>query len=156
MDVQPFSIQAALKIISNVADAIGYAHAQGIIHCDLKPGNILQDKQGNVRVTDFGFAFLIAGDAATSGNHIGGTRGFIAPEILRGLNLPAPTTDIYSLGALLWNLVTGRLPEKPFTHHSGKKEQKAVARIVSRCLFDDPRERYQTITELQQALMALE
>ncbi|MCA9004961.1 MAG: sigma-70 family RNA polymerase sigma factor [Planctomycetaceae bacterium] len=156
LDVQPFSIQAALKIISNVADAIGYAHAQGIIHCDLKPGNILQDKQGNVRVTDFGFAFLIAGDAATSGNHIGGTRGFIAPEILRGLNLPAPTTDIYSLGALLWNLVTGRLPEKPFTHHSGKKEQKAVARIVSRCLFDDPRERYQTITELQQALMALE
>tara|TARA_R110000868_G_scaffold411767_2_gene709411 strand:+ start:21326 stop:22735 length:1410 start_codon:yes stop_codon:yes gene_type:complete len=156
LKVQPFSIKAALGILKSVTDAIGYAHDQGIIHCDLKPGNILQDKQGNVRVTDFGFAFLIAGDAATSGNHIGGTTGFIAPEILSGRKLPAPTTDIYSLGVLLWTLITGRLPEKRFTLITVEQKLIPVARIVHRCLADDPRKRYQTITELQQALMALE
>lgn len=154
LDVQPFSIKAALGILKSVTDAISYAHDKGIIHCDLKPGNILQDKNGNVLVTDFGFAFLIA-DGNTVENSIGGTAGFIAPEILSRQSLPTPATDIYSLGVLLWTLITGKLPEKPFTHHSGKKEPKAVFRVVKRCLSDDPRERYQTISELQQELMAI-
>jgi len=156
LEVQPFSITAALAILENVTDAIGYAHDKGIIHCDLKPGNILQDKNGNVLVTDFGFAFLIADGAATVGNSIGGTAGFIAPEILSCQSLPTPATDIYSLGVLLWTLITGRLPEKPFILCSGEKELKPVFRVVKRCLSDDPRKRYQTITELQQALMVLQ
>lgn len=155
LEVQPFSIKAALGILKNVTDAISYAHDKGIIHCDLKPGNILQDKNGNVLVTDFGFAFLIADDASTVGNSIGGTAGFIAPEILSRQSLPTPATDIYSLGVLLWTLITGRLPEKPFTLGSGKKELKPVFRVVKRCLSPDPRKRYQTIPELQQELMVL-
>lgn len=105
-------------------------------------------------MTDFGFAFLIA-DGNTVENSIGGTAGFIAPEILSRQSLPTPATDIYSLGVLLWTLITGRLPEKPFTHCSREKELKSVFRVVKRCLSDDPRKRYQTIAELQQELMAL-
>tara|TARA_R110002111_G_scaffold262504_1_gene338971 strand:- start:161374 stop:162717 length:1344 start_codon:yes stop_codon:yes gene_type:complete len=156
LEVQPYSITAALAILKNVTDAIGYAHDKGIIHCDLKPGNILQDKYGNVLVTDFGFAFLIAGGTATMGNSIGGTVGYIAPEIISCRSLPAPTTDIYSLGVLLWTLVTGSVPVKPFTLCSVEDELAPISRIVRRCLSDDPPKRFQTTTELQQELMAFQ
>ena len=111
LEVSPLAIQEALGIVQDVASAIGHAHEKGIIHCDLKPGNVLQDRNGNVLVTDFGFAFLIAGSVASGGNSIGGTAGFIAPEIINGQSKPTPATDIYSLGVLLWSLVTGALPE---------------------------------------------
>lgn len=156
LELKPFSIKAAVDIVINVTDAIGYAHDNGIIHCDLKPGNILQDKDGSIRVTDFGFAFLIAEGATNVGNSIGGTAGFIAPEIMSRQSLPTPATDIYSLGVLLWTLIIGRLPEKPFTIRSGDDEFAAIASIVKRCLSDDPKKRYQTIPELQQELTELQ
>jgi len=98
----------------------------------------LQNKNGHVLVTDFGFAFLIAGGATTMGNSIGGTAGYIAPEIIRNRSLPTPTTDIYSLGVLLWTLVTGTLPQKPFPLCSVEDELAPVSRIVKRCLSDEP------------------
>ena len=156
LEVRPFPIQDALGIIKNVASAIGHAHDNGIIHCDLKPGNVLQDKNGNVLVTDFGFAFLIAGGAATMGNSIGGTAGYMAPEIISCRSLPTPTTDIYSLGVLLWTLVTGTLPEKPFTLCSAEDELAHISSIVRRCLADDPKKRYQTTAELQLELTAIQ
>ncbi|MDF1743560.1 MAG: sigma-70 family RNA polymerase sigma factor [Gimesia sp.] len=154
LEVRPFPIQDALGVIKNVASAIGHAHDNGIIHCDLKPGNVLQNKNGNVLVTDFGFAFLIAGGATTLGNSIGGTAGYIAPEIISCRSLPTPATDIYSLGVLLWTLVTGTLPEKPFTLFSVEDDLAPISRIVRRCLSDDPNKRYQTTTELQKEIMA--
>ncbi|QDU49458.1 protein kinase domain-containing protein [Gimesia panareensis] len=154
LEAGPFPIPVALGIVHKVADAIGHAHDQGIIHCDLKPGNILQNQNGTILVTDFGFAFLIAGGAATTGNCLGGTVGYIAPEIMNRRSLPAPTTDIYSLGVLLWTLITGTLPEIPFTCGDTQKELAPVARIVRRCLAEDPGKRYQTTTELQRELRA--
>ncbi|MCH9654822.1 MAG: protein kinase [Planctomycetes bacterium] len=154
LEVRPFPIQDALGVIKNVASAIGHAHDNGIIHCDLKPGNVLQNKNGNVLVTDFGFAFLIAGGSTTLGNSIGGTAGYIAPEIISCRSLPTPATDIYSLGVLLWTLVTGTLPEKPFTLFSVEDDLAPISRIVRRCLSDDPNKRYQTTTELQKEIMA--
>lgn len=156
LEVRPFPIQDALDVVKNVASAIGHAHDNGIIHCDLKPGNVLLNKNGNILVTDFGFAFLIAGGSATMGNSIGGTAGYIAPEIMSCRSLPTPTTDIYSLGVLLWALVTGTLPEKPFTLCSVEDELAPIFYIVRRCLSDDPQKRYQTTTELQKEIMAFQ
>lgn len=153
---RPFPLPEAVRIVNHVADAIGYAHDNGIIHCDLKPGNVLLDHTGNVRVTDFGFAFLIAGAAATLGNQIGGTAGYLAPEIINGQGLPAPTTDVFSLGVLLWMLITGKLPEQPFSLASVDAERLPVARIVKRCLAELPEKRYQTTTALQQDLLAIQ
>ena len=150
-----FPIPEALEIVHHVADAIGHAHDQGIIHCDLKPANVLLDQNGNVLVTDFGFAFLIAGGTTTLGNSLGGTAGYIAPEIISGQSVPAPTTDIYSLGVLLWTLVTGQLPELPFSPSTVKAERAPLARILKRCLAAEPLQRFQSTAELQQELRDL-
>lgn len=151
----PFTTPEAVSIILHVADAIGYAHDQGIIHCDLKPANILRDQHGNIRVTDFGFAYLIAG-SATPVNSIGGTAGYLAPEILNRQSLPAPTTDIFSLGVLFWTLITGTLPASPFKLTGIKQPQTPIARIVNRCLSPTPQNRFQTTSELQQTLLTLQ
>lgn len=153
LELHPFPIQDALAIVKYVASAIGHAHENGIIHCDLKPGNILQNKNGNVLVTDFGFAFLKASGAATMRNSIGGTVGYIAPEIINCRSFPKPTSDIYSLGVLLWTLITGTLPEKPFILCSAENGLASISRIVRRCLSDDPQKRYQTTTELQKEIL---
>ncbi len=155
LETGPFTITEAVSVVQHVADAIGYAHDQDIIHCDLKPANILRDQQGNIRVTDFGFAYLIAG-SATPVNSIGGTAGYLAPEILNRQSLPAPTTDIFSLGVLLWTLITGMLPASLFKLTGVKQQQTPVARIVKRCLSPTPQNRFQTISELQQALLTLQ
>ncbi len=154
LEVSPLAIQEALGIVQDVASAIGHAHEKGIIHCDLKPGNVLQDRNGNVLVTDFGFAFLIAGSVASGGNSIGGTAGFIAPEIINGQSKPTPATDIYSLGVLLWSLVTGALPEIPFPLDQVEDELAAIAHVVERCISGDPIKRPQTTTELQSEIRA--
>lgn len=156
LSIHPFPVKEALGIVNIVAGAIGHAHHNGIIHCDLKPGNILQNKEGNILVTDFGFAFLLTSDAASMGKSLGGTEGYIAPEIMNCRSLPTPTTDIYSLGVLLWTLVTGALPEKPFNLSRIKKELAPIANIFKRCLADDPQKRFQTTTELQKELMHLD
>ncbi|KAA0142891.1 sigma-70 family RNA polymerase sigma factor [Gimesia chilikensis] len=155
LETGPFTITEAVSIILHVSDAIGYAHDQGIIHCDLKPANILRDQRGNIRVTDFGFAYLIAG-STTPVNSIGGTAGYLAPEILNRQSLPAPTTDIFSLGVLLWTLITGTLPASPFKLTGVKQQQAPIARIVKRCLSPTPQNRFQTTSELQQALLTLQ
>src|SRR6266566_209627 len=102
----------SVALMAKVARALQYAHAQGILHRDLKPGNILLDGRGEPLVSDFGLAkwFDTASDV-TRTLTIFGTPGYIAPEQARG---PAakltPAADLYSLGAILFDLFTGRPP----------------------------------------------
>lgn len=156
VEKQPFSIPEAVDILTQVTKAVDHAHNNGIIHSDLKPGNVLLDKNGKVLVTDFGFAFLIAGDTSTAGNGIGGTAGYLAPEILRCQSPPKITSDIYSLGVLLWTMVTGTLPESPFSERDAAKELAPVVQIVKRCLADSPAERYQSTQELLADLWSIQ
>ncbi len=151
----PLPVADALAIIKQVADAIGYAHENGIVHCDLKPANILLSKAGHVTVTDFGFAFVAAATPVNLLNGIGGTLGYIAPEILQSHNKPTPAADIYALGALLWLLVTGILPSDSFAIENSNKELAPVAKIVRCCLSRDPRERFQNAKELQMQIKAM-
>ena len=105
----PLPSREAAALIVKVAQAIEYAHRQGVIHRDLKPGNILLDLSGNPRVTDFGLAKMIAGDSSlTASGQIMGTPSYMAPEQAGGgRGEVGPAADVYALGATLYALRDG-------------------------------------------------
>jgi serine/threonine protein kinase/tetratricopeptide (TPR) repeat protein len=156
----------AVALMAKVARAVQYAHEQGILHRDLKPGNILLDGHGEPMVSDFGLAkWLEPTDRSTRTPSIFGTPGYIAPEQVKdsGKKL-TPTSDVYSLGAVLFDLLTGR---PPFTgEHALKTIQQAAEKpapklrtlasgldrdletICAKCLERDPLVRYRSAGEL--------
>jgi eukaryotic-like serine/threonine-protein kinase len=144
----PLPVAEALAIVSQVAEAVGYAHEKGIVHCDLKPGNILLGKDGRVLVTDFGFAYIAAAGAANIFDGVGGTLGYIAPEVLRLESKPTPAADVYAIGVLLWVLVTGVLPCDTNALENLGIELESVAKIVRLSIAADSGERYRTAREL--------
>ena len=105
----PFSKEAALTIIEQIAVGLEYSHNRHVIHRDLKPGNILFDEEGNSYISDLGFAKLLRSDASASMSSSGGivgTPSYMAPEIWRGATA-SPATDIYSLACILVEMLTG-------------------------------------------------
>lgn len=102
----------APELLWTVALAVDHAHQQGIVHRDLKPGNLMRDARGRVWVLDFGLAYLReAGNNLTQAGAVIGTAAYMSPEQARGEDsAKLPTTDVYSLGATLFDLVTGRPP----------------------------------------------
>jgi serine/threonine protein kinase len=107
----PMPAGRILEIMRPVCAALHYAHQVGVVHCDVKPANIMIDRSGKVLVADFGIARLAEG--ATTTTLVGaGTPAYMAPELVRGEN-PSPQTDIYALGIVLYEMLTGG--ERPFT-----------------------------------------
>jgi WD40 repeat protein len=106
------SARTAATLARQIAGAIEFAHQQGILHRDLKPSNIMSDSAGRLRVTDFGLAAdLLVQEGATRSGQIVGTPGYMAPEQAAGnRSAHGPRTDIYSIGAILYFLLTGRPP----------------------------------------------
>ena len=108
-----FDTGGAISILRDVTKAVAYAHEQGVVHCDLKPANVLVDQNNRVVISDFGFAQLLTGDPASLNTAcvVGGTAGYLAPELLHPARPQvSPLADIYSLGALLHALITGQPP----------------------------------------------
>lgn len=143
----PLIPSEAVSIVKNVAIALQHAHEQGVVHCDLKPGNVLLDSSGHVYVTDFGFAHIIAGESNLTCS-IGGTAGYIAPEVLSLKSPPTAASDIFALGVLLLVLFTGERPED--LDVAGKKceERESLTNICYRCTTESPQNRYASMTEL--------
>ncbi|PYJ56810.1 MAG: hypothetical protein DME82_03850 [Verrucomicrobia bacterium] len=160
----------AVALMAKVARAVQYAHVQGILHRDLKPGNILLDGGGEPLVSDFGLAkWLQPNSDLTRTPSIFGTPGYIAPEQVNGSNGNlTPAADVYGLGAVLFHLLTGR---PPFTgEHALKVIQQASEKpapklrsvapaldrdletICAKCLEHEPQARYRSAGDLAEDL----
>jgi len=163
----------ALRLAIQIADAIGYAHDRGIVHCDLKPANVQLTPDGTVKVLDFGVArAAFAPDdevAASERGKIVGTPGYMAPErILRGT--VSPSSDVYSLGVIVFELLTGRHPfddtgradifsvltvSTPRVTSIAPDVPTALDDIVQRALDKDPGRRYQSAYAMARDLRAV-
>lgn len=148
----PLPLAEALTVLTQVASAVQHAHDHGIVHCDLKPGNVLLDDNKHVFVTDFGFAFIHTDSSSTKLNSIGGTAGYLAPEVLCGKSPPTPATDIFALGVLLWNVAIGGTPFDATSLGAASDSRGSLMSICRRCLADNPLARYATATEFMEAL----
>ncbi len=109
IEEKSLGLEEIFRIVVGVADGLGHAHAQGIVHRDVKPANIVYNRDcGEVKVTDFGLS-TVAGSAKRSPKVFAGTPYYMAPEQVQGKGLDA-RADVYALGVTLFQLVTGRLP----------------------------------------------
>ena len=106
---QMLSLEEAVRIVIAVANALHYAHQQGMVHRDIKPGNIIFSQKGQIILSDFGIARMINTSTLTASGAMVGTPAYMAPEQGMG-HIGDERSDIYSLGAVLYQLVTGNLP----------------------------------------------
>jgi serine/threonine protein kinase len=104
-----FSEDEVLRIASDVAAGLAHAHERGVVHRDLKPGNILFGAEGRLKIADFGIARVQGTDTLTDAGTVLGTAAYISPEQVRGEET-TPATDVYSFGVILYRLLAGRLP----------------------------------------------
>ncbi len=169
---QRLSVADAARIARQVADALGCAHAHGVVHRDVKPDNILLDGAGHVLVTDFGIAKAAQQASVsqlTTEGMVVGTPHYMSPEQATGERVDA-RSDIYALGIVLYQLLTG---DPPFDGESAQSilmkqatadpvpirrvrgdVPPALAAVLDRMLAKDPAERYQSAEELSHALVA--
>jgi eukaryotic-like serine/threonine-protein kinase len=108
----PLGMSAAASIIGQVAEALEYAHGRGIVHRDVKPGNVLVSPQGEAKLSDLGLAGPLTGEAEADPRYgkVVGTADYISPDQIRDPWNPTPAWDIYSLGCTLYYAVTGKVP----------------------------------------------
>jgi eukaryotic-like serine/threonine-protein kinase len=106
---QPLPDDDATRVAKDVAAGLAHAHEQGVVHRDLKPGNVLFDSEGRAKIADFGIARIQGVDTLTDAGTILGTAAYISPEQVRAEEC-TPATDVYSFGVLLYEMLTGRLP----------------------------------------------
>jgi len=102
---------AALSLLRQILEAVGHAHASGVLHRDLKPSNILLDSDERAVITDFGLAKILASDAELTATHEQlGTVAYMSPEQVQGLQNVTPASDLFSVGLIAYETFTGRLP----------------------------------------------
>ncbi|MBV9340267.1 MAG: protein kinase, partial [Acidobacteria bacterium] len=166
----PLPNQEILRLAAQLAEGLASAHQQGVIHCDLKPGNLLLMPDGRLKILDFGLAELLQlhGEkdltaSVTQSHEIRGTLPYMAPEQLRG-EKASVRTDIWAMGAVLYEMSTGQRPFReqgtiPLAHailYEAGKAPRALnpqlspdlERIILKCLEKDPENRYQSAKEV--------
>lgn len=144
----------ALKIVPQLCDALQCAHDQGIVHRDIKPENILVDKGGKIKVTDFGIAKIILGNEllprVTQTHSIMGTKYYMAPEQEFDPKKVDHRADIYSMGVVFYEMLTGELPIGHFQKPSEKVQIDVnLDEVVLRTLAKEPERRYQLAMEVK-------
>src|SRR5947207_1835187 len=109
---EPMPVRQAAELVAKVARTVHYAHEHGILHRDIKPGNILLDGKGEPHLTDFGLARLVEAESTVTRTlEVLGTPSYMAPEQAVGNNARiSSATDVYGLGAVLYQLLTGQPP----------------------------------------------
>jgi len=158
--------ETALDFAAQVADGLAHAHAQGVIHRDIKPGNLLLTLDGRVKIADFGIAHLLD-SALTEEMRFLGTPNYMAPERVRGEEVDH-RSDLFSLGVVLYEMLTGRMPfpgetvaavtrkvaSEPYTPLGVylNEVEPEVAAVVDRALQKDPDDRYGSAEEMARDL----
>lgn len=105
----PLSVELSLRIAREIACALSHAHAHHLVHCDIKPHNILVTADGRVKVADFGIARAITSTTVTYDGNVVGSVHYFSPEQAKGTQI-TPKSDVYSLGIVLYEMLTARLP----------------------------------------------
>jgi serine/threonine-protein kinase len=163
----PQPVERVLRWLGQAAAALDNAHARGVVHRDVKPGNLLLDRNGNVHVADFGIASAAGMDSLTATGTILGTAGYLSPEQAQGQRATS-ASDLYGLGVVAFELLTG---ERPFKRESMTAEAAAHANepvpsasarkaglprevdlVFQKALAKRPQHRYQSARELVDAL----
>src|SRR5262249_42860744 len=162
----PMSARQAVDLVAKVARTVHYAHEHGILHRDIKPGNILLDKVGEPNLTDFGLARLVESESTVTRTiEVLGTPSYMAPEQAAGNNTkPTTATDVYGLGAVLYQLLTGHPPFAGGTTYEtikllleteprpprlwNPKVDRDLSTICVKCLEKDPTRRYSSASAL--------
>jgi serine/threonine-protein kinase len=162
-------LRKVLFIVGETATALHYAHSEGVIHRDIKPGNIMFLKDGKVKVTDFGIAKAVSSSQTKSGIILG-TPNYMSPEQINGQDIDG-RSDIFSLGVVFFELLTGRLPfrgknltnlfyqitqgEHPPIRTINPKVPKPCEQIIDRALAKDPNKRFQEAGDFAKYITAL-
>src|SRR2546430_2867903 len=166
----PISTRNAAELIAKLARTVHYAHEHGILHRDIKPGNILVDAKGEPHLTDFGLARLLeTKSTVTHTMDVLGTPSYMAPEQARGHNEQLTSaTDVYGLGAVFYQLLTGHPPFAGGTTYEtvrlvleteprqprlwNRKIDRELSTICLKCLEKDPKRRYSSALALAEDL----
>lgn len=158
------SLAENLGIFDRVADVISYAHSQGVIHRDLKPANVLLGDYGELWVSDWGVAVRQRGAGDFSHAHPGGTPRYMPPEmVLLDANRQGPASDVYMLGAILFEIIAGQPPHKGNTVAEAVGDalagqppcvdaQPMLYAIAQKAMAELPVQRYQTVREMQEVI----
>jgi TolB-like protein/Tfp pilus assembly protein PilF len=164
------SVRQTAELVAKIARTVHYAHQHGILHRDIKPGNILLDANGEPHLTDFGLARLVEpGSTVTSSLEIMGTPCYMAPEQAAGNNTAVSSaTDVYGVGAVLYELLTGHPPfaaettyqtihlllhsESRPPHLWNRKVDRDLSAICLKCLEKSPQHRYSSALALAEDL----
>ena len=167
---EPMPIRQAVELIAKVARTVHYAHEHGILHRDIKPGNILLDQKGEPHLTDFGLARLVETESTVTRTlEVLGTPSYMAPEQAVGNNEAiSSVTDVYGLGAVLYQLLTGHPPFAGGTTYEtikllldtearqprlwNSKIDRDLSTICLKCLEKDPKRRYSSALALAEDL----
>ncbi|MCX6568852.1 MAG: protein kinase [Candidatus Aminicenantes bacterium] len=160
----------AIPIACQICEGLTEAHRLGIVHRDLKPQNIMIDEDGQAKIMDFGLAQLLKAGERSDGKTTPGTPAYVSPEQIKGLP-PDARSDLYSLGVLLYEMLTGTLPFKAasarelFHKHQAEVPldprelnpgiSAGLSQVVMKCLEKDPAARFQSATEIREALDCL-
>jgi serine/threonine protein kinase len=160
-------VDEALAIIEQACEGLNYAHRHGVVHRDVKPGNLLRSREGEVKLADFGIAKATEQSSITQVGSVLGTAAYLAPEQARGEEA-GPSADLYALGVVTYQLISGRLPyEATSLTELALKQQREepptldtivaavnpeLADAVAIALALDPRDRYQTARDMRRGL----
>lgn len=162
----PLTLQEATRIVAQVAEALDAAHGAGVLHCDVKPSNVILDDRGTAKLADFGVARAARGKAE---RELLGTPRYIAPERIEG-KAPTPASDVYGLGLVAFELIAGRPPLEGLDTDDLLRERLEgpppslrrarigvsadVDLVVAKALARDPARRYQRASEFARDLIA--